>query len=101
MISDNNSSVIVQDMKEAVNDIRSSRKSEETEDFLDIVFTEPVGYFFTRLFINIGFTPNMVSLLSLVIGVVGGVFFYPKDFALNLVGVLLEILSIILDATDG
>ena len=101
MISNRGASVIAEDVKEAINDIRSSQKSRETEDYLNLVFTEPVGYLFTRFFIAIGFTPNMVSMLALIIGIVGGVLFYPKDFTLNLIGVLLEVLSIILDATDG
>lgn len=43
----------------------------------------------------------MVTILSMFIGVIGGVLFYPDSFGWNLVGVLLVIWANILDSTDG
>ena len=55
----------------------------------------------TRFFIRIGWKPNAVTLLSLLFGVAGGVFFYPQSAWLNLVGIIFEIIAVILDCSDG
>ena len=82
-------------------DVPASYKSEETEEFFDKIFTKPLGYLFTRFFIHIGWTPNMVTILSMFIGVAGGILFYPASFGWNLFGVILVIIANILDSTDG
>lgn len=82
-------------------DIRSAYKSEDTEEFLDRIFTKPLGYLWARLFMRLGWTPNRVTLLSMAIGFVGGWLFYPDNFAINLIGVLLVVWADILDSTDG
>ena len=82
-------------------DIRSAYKSEDTEEFFDRIFTKPLGYLWARLFMRLGWTPNMVTLLSMAIGFAGGWLFYPENFKLNLIGVLLVIWANILDSTDG
>ena len=82
-------------------DVPASYKSQDTEEPFDKIFTKPLGYLFTRFFIHIKWTPNMVTILSMFIGVIGGVMFYPKSFGWNLAGVLLVILANILDSTDG
>ncbi len=87
-----------QDMRR---DVPASYKSLDTEEPFDKIFTKPLGYIFTRFFIHIGWTPNMVTILSMFIGVAGGIMFYPQSFGWNLFGVLLVILANILDSTDG
>lgn len=82
-------------------DIKSAYKSEDTEEFFDRIFTKPLGYLWARFFIHIGWTPNMVTFLSMGIGFVGGWLFYPENFLVNLIGVLLVIWANILDSTDG
>ena len=82
-------------------DVPASYKSQDTEEFFDKIFTKPLGYLFTRFFIHIGWTPNMVTILSMFIGVAGGVMFYPQSFEWNLFGVILVIIANILDSTDG
>lgn len=82
-------------------DVPASYKSQDTEEPFDKIFTKPLGYLFTRFFIHIGWTPNMVTILSMFIGVAGGVMFYPQSFGWNLFGVLLVIIANILDSTDG
>lgn len=82
-------------------DVPASYKSIDTEEPFDKIFTKPMGYLFTRFFIHIKWTPNMVTILSMFIGVLGGVLFYPDSFGWNLVGVLLVIFANILDSTDG
>lgn len=82
-------------------DVPACYKSADTEEPFDKIFTKPLGYLFTRFFLHFKWTPNMVTILSTFIGVIGGVLFYPDSFGWNLVGVLLVILANILDSTDG
>ncbi|MBR3928657.1 MAG: flippase-like domain-containing protein [Clostridia bacterium] len=82
-------------------DIKASYTSEDTESFWDRAFTKPLGYLWARLFIHLGWTPNMVTILSMAIGFSGGLLFYPKSVTINLIGMLLIILANILDSADG
>lgn len=80
---------------------RDTYKSLETEEWLDRVFTRPVGLLWARLFIALRWTPNAVTLLSIVLGVAAGVLFYFDDLLLNVVGILLLVQANIFDSTDG
>lgn len=82
-------------------DLIESRKSDDTDDYIDRIFHEPVALFFTRRFIKLGFSPNAVTILSMIFGVSGGVLFYPRNLCLNVLGILLEIFAAVLDCSDG
>lgn len=88
----------IEKMKE---EMESARKSRDTEDIMDANIHEPIGYIFMRFFNRLGFSPNAVTILSGLVGIAGGVLFFYQDFLLNLIGVVLSILAIILDCTDG
>ncbi|MBO2516657.1 MAG: hypothetical protein CW338_05160 [Clostridiales bacterium] len=82
-------------------DLDVSRKAKDTDDYMDVVFHEPVGYFFMLFFRKIGWSPNMVSILSGIVGIAGGWLFFYDNFWINALGVFLSIIAIILDCTDG
>lgn len=84
-----------------IEDLHSSRKSDDTDDLVDKYFHEPMALYLTRLFIRLDFSPNTVTLLSMLFGVSGGLLFYPQNRWLNLLGVLLQIFAAILDCSDG
>lgn len=88
----------VKDIRE---EVRSAYKSEETEDFLDKKFNNPLGFLWAKMFMRLGVSPNTVTVLSMIIGVSGALLFYTDSFIPNLIGVLLITLTTILDATDG
>jgi phosphatidylserine synthase len=73
-------------------------KAIEIEDFIDLYFYHPLGYLFAVFFNKIGFTPNSVSLISMVVGILGGVMiFYDK----LLLACFLIVLASVLDSADG
>ena len=82
-------------------ELKSSRKCTEIEEPIDLWFTEPVGFVFTVVARKFGVHPNAVTFVSMVCGLAGGILFYSRNIWINLTGVLLFILSIVLDATDG
>ncbi|MBR4553861.1 MAG: CDP-alcohol phosphatidyltransferase family protein [Bacteroidaceae bacterium] len=76
-------------------------KSLETEEWLDRVFTRPIGLLWAKLFIAIGWTPNTVTILSIILGIAAGVLFFFDSLLLNLIGIILLIQANIFDSTDG
>ncbi len=90
-----------ENIEQNIADLQSSRKSDDTDDYVDRYFHEPIALFLSRRFIKIGLTPNMITLLSMLAGVLGGMLFYPQDRIANLIGILLQITAAILDCSDG
>lgn len=88
-------------MKDFKQLLHSSFKSNETEEWLDIHFTRPVGLVFALLWQRLGVSPNAVTLLSVVLGAAAGYMFYFTDLAHNLAGVALLVLANLCDSTDG
>ncbi|MBQ8676382.1 MAG: CDP-alcohol phosphatidyltransferase family protein, partial [Bacteroidaceae bacterium] len=87
-------------------DIKSSIKSADTEEWLDTVFTRPIGYLWARLFNHFDIHPNVVTVLSMILGVAAAVFFAfdadtTRGFLLNLIGVLLLMWANFYDSADG
>jgi len=60
--------------------LQASLKSQDTEEWLDIHFTRPLGLLWARFFNHFNVHPNVVTILSIVLGVAGGVLFYLKTF---------------------
>lgn len=56
---------------------------------------------FTRLFMKLGFSPNVITLLSMMIGLGGAACFATGSYAGGIAGALLFQLAVILDCCDG
>lgn len=95
----------IQNLEQNIADIRqelaSARKSEDTEDRLDRIFTDPAGLVWARLAIRLGISPNGVTLASTFFGVIGGALLYFQSLWLNVLGIVLHIFADILDSSDG
>ncbi|MGE5498127.1 MAG: CDP-alcohol phosphatidyltransferase family protein, partial [Syntrophothermus sp.] len=81
--------------------IRSTYKAPEVEETLDIFFYRPFGYILAKISGAFGLTPDAVTILSMIIGVIAGHLFYYQSMALNIAGILLLIFSEALDSADG
>ena len=90
-------------------DVQKTYKSSDTEEWLDRVFTRPVGYQWARLFARLGIHPNTVTILSIVIGVSSAWFFAHGSWRtegstgllLNIIGALLMMWANFYDSADG
>ena len=82
-------------------DLESSQKSNDTEDRFDTVVYGPLSMTFAHFFIRHGVSANTVTLLSLVFGVFGSVFFYSRHAVVNFIGILIEYFAVVLDCADG
>ena len=79
----------------------SSLKSIETENIVDRTFYRPIGFKIAKLLKNTSITPNMITVLSIFVGVGAGFLFYYDNLLYNIGGILLLVCANILDCVDG
>ena len=82
-------------------DFRASFKSMDTEELLDIYTNRPIGYVWAKLFAKAGIHPNMVTILSIILGMTAGVMFYYPDMKHTVIGILLLMWANHYDSADG
>ena len=81
--------------------LESTLKSGDTEEWLDIHFTRPLGFLWARFFNSFNVHPNVVTILSIILGVAAGVCFYFNDLTINIIGILLLVWANLYDSADG
>ena len=82
-------------------DIETALKSNDTEDHMDTALYGTLSMICTHFFVRHGFSANTVTLLSLLFGVCGSVFFYAHNIFINLAGIIIEYFAVVLDCSDG
>lgn len=82
-------------------DFKSTLKSLDTEEHIDIYFYRRIGWAEARLAERLGITPNAITIASIFIGVAAGICFYPTNIWVNIAGLLLLILANSFDSADG
>ena len=82
-------------------DFERSLKSRETEEAIDMWFYRPVGYRMALMFNRIGFTPNAVTWIGILLGLMAGICFYFQDIYINLLGMFLLVWANLHDSADG
>lgn len=81
--------------------LRLSYKSLDTEEWLDIYFTRPIGLVFALFWNKLGVHPNAITVLSIFLGIGAGYMFLHADLESNIYGVLLMMFANFCDSTDG
>ena len=81
--------------------LRASFKSMDTEEWLDIYFTRPIGLAFALFWHRLGVTPNTITILSIFLGIGAGVMFFFTDTLHNIIGIVLLMLANFCDSADG
>lgn len=82
-------------------EFRSSLKSYDVEEILDIYFYRPLSFLLVKLIYSTNITPNQISVFSMFFGIFAGVMFAlgsPASFSLAAVFLLV---SNVLDCADG
>ena len=80
---------------------RSTLKSSDTEEHIDLAFYRPLGYAWACLFRRLGVHPNAVTIASIFLGIGAAFCFYPADIYINLIGIGLLIWANTYDSADG
>ncbi len=81
--------------------LQVSFKSDDTEEWLDVHFTRPIGLVFALFWMKLNVHPNVVTIISIFLGVIAGIMFGYPDLGHNIAGVLLMMFSNFGDSTDG
>ncbi len=80
---------------------RSSLKSTDTEEWLDIYFNRPIGFCMALIGKRYGIHPNVVTVVSIILGVMAAYMFYHHDITFNICGVVCLMLANFCDSADG
>ena len=83
------------------NKLQSTFKSQDTEEWLDIHFTRPIGLLWANFFKALNVHPNVVTILSILLGAAAGVMFYYPDLWHTLIGIALLMWANFYDSADG
>lgn len=81
--------------------LQATFKSQDTEEWLDIHFTRPLGLLWARFFNYFNIHPNVVTILSIILGALAGYMFYFTDMVHTVVGILLLVWANLYDSADG
>ncbi len=81
--------------------LQASFKSEDTEEWLDVHFTRPIGLVFALMWNKMNVHPNVITIISIFLGIGAGWMFAQPDLQHNLLGVVLLMFANFCDSTDG
>lgn len=81
--------------------LRASMKSKDTEEWLDVHFTRPIGLVFTLLWRRLGVHPTVITILGMILGAAAGWMFWHTELSYNIWGIILMMFSNFCDSTDG
>ncbi len=81
--------------------LQASFKSEDTEEWLDVHFTRPIGLVFALIWDKLGIHPNVITIVSIFLGAGAGWMFYHTELIYNVYGIILLMLANFCDSTDG
>jgi hypothetical protein len=84
-----------------IDEYRASLKMIEVEELLDLIFYRPLAFFFIKLIYRTEITPNQISLLALITGVIGGALFALDTITASILAAVLLIIYDVLDCSDG
>lgn len=82
-------------------EFKASLKDTSVEEAVDLFFFRPIAYALVKVLIHLPITPNQISVLSMVAGIIAGVFFSFGDRKSFLIAGILYAVSHILDCCDG
>jgi len=80
---------------------KSSLKLIEVEELLDLVFYRPLAFLFVKAVYRTNLTPNQITTIALIVGMIGGVFYFFNTHLAISIGAVLLILYDVLDCSDG
>lgn len=80
---------------------KSSLKGYDVEELLDIFFYRPMSFVFVKLIYSTNITPNQISIVSMLFGILTGVMFGFGTYQFFVFGAIALLISNVLDCADG
>ncbi|MEA3499573.1 MAG: CDP-alcohol phosphatidyltransferase family protein [Candidatus Marinimicrobia bacterium] len=87
--------------KQMFKDYKKSIKHEFFDETLALYILRPIAFIFVRLLYPTSITPNQVSLMTAIAGIMSGYFFSRGDVVSFIIAGSLYFLSLVLDCVDG
>ncbi|KAA0210113.1 CDP-alcohol phosphatidyltransferase family protein [Ignavibacteria bacterium CHB1] len=82
-------------------DYKRSLKSVEAEEFFDLYVFRPISFVFVKLIYGTKITPNQISSIALLFGIVSGIFYAFGSYESMILAVISLFLCNVLDCADG
>ncbi|MCB9248946.1 MAG: CDP-alcohol phosphatidyltransferase family protein [Ignavibacteriales bacterium] len=80
---------------------KSSLKLIEVEELFDLIFYRPLAFIFVKIIYSTNLTPNQITTLALIIGMIGGVVISFNTYSYLIIAAILLIIYDVLDCSDG
>ncbi len=80
---------------------KSSLKLVEVEELFDLIFYRPLAFIFVKLIYPTNLTPNQITILALIIGIIGGVIISFNSPTYLIIAAVFLIIYDVLDCSDG
>lgn len=80
---------------------KSSLKLIEVEELFDLIFYRPLAAIFVKIIFSTNITPNQITTIALIIGVIGGMLYALNSYFYLVIAALLLITYDVLDCSDG
>ena len=81
--------------------VEATFKSKDTEEWLDIWFTRPIGLVIAKAFGAFGIHPNVITIISIFLGAFAGFCWWHPTMGWTLLGIGMLMLANFLDSADG
>ncbi|MCK5221358.1 MAG: CDP-alcohol phosphatidyltransferase family protein, partial [Candidatus Aminicenantes bacterium] len=88
-------------MKKLFKEFRNSLKDLIAEEAIDLFLFRPVSFVITKFLVKLPVTPNQISFMSMISGIISGIFFSFGDKKSFIYGGLFYLLCHIFDLIDG
>lgn len=82
-------------------DYKNSLKKIEVEEFFDLYFYRPLAFLLVKAIYQTSITPNQLTLISMVFGVIGGFFYSFGNHDSFIIGAVLILIYNVVDCSDG
>ena len=80
---------------------KNSLKKIEVEEFFDLYFYRPLAFLLVKAIYSTNITPNQLTVISMVFGVIGGFFYSFGNHNAFITGAVLVLLYNVVDCSDG
>ena len=80
---------------------KSSLKLIEVEELFDLFFYRPLAFIFVKIIYSTNLTPNQITTLALIIGMIGGIVISFNTYSYLVIAAILLIIYDVLDCSDG
>ncbi len=84
-----------------IQEYKNSLKKIEVEEIFDLYFYRPLAFLLVKAIYPTNITPNQLTLISMIFGVIGAIFYSAGNHKAFIIGALLVLLYNVVDCSDG